>query len=86
MMPIVSRPVVVVGPVLRCLDYDEARRGQMPHRLGIPCDPPFTDSCGHSGWWLVGLYPQQYMTTCNVIYKGEGFREFLRVGEGDARG
>ena len=79
-------PVAVVGHVLRCLGCDEERIGRMAHRPGNRYDPPFTDSCGPSGWWLVVFCPQQYMTTYNVIYKGEGFRAFLKVGEGDARG
>ena len=68
------------------LGCNEACRGRMAHRPGSRCDPPFTDSCGPSGWWLVVLCSQQCVTTYNFNYRGEGFRAFLKVGEGDAGG
>ncbi len=86
LVPVVSWSVVGVGPVLSFLGCNEACRGRMAHRPGSRCDPPFTDSCGPSGWWLVVLCSQQCLTTYNVNYRGEGFRAFLKVGGGDARG
>ena len=83
---VVFGPVTVVGPVLRYWDCVGVRRSLMAHRLGSRCDSPFADSCVPFGWGLAVLCPQQYMTAYNVIHKGVGFRAFLRVVEGDARG